>query len=122
MTPLLIPLLFSLVLTLAVELTLAFLLKVRAPKDLLVVALANLLTNPLVNYAYYWAIYFFTSRSLYTYLILAALELAAVLVEFLIYRMLLSYDRIKKLLLSVILNAASFLSGILVTLLLRLAS
>ena len=120
MNSVLLSLLLSLVLTLAVELTLAFLLKVRDKKDLLVIALSNLLTNPIVNYCYYWAIFIFTKHSVFTYIILAFLEVAAVLTEYMIYRKLLSYDRIGKLNLSLILNAASFLTGIALSAALRL--
>ena len=120
MKTILLSLLVSLLLTLAVELILALALKVRSKKDLLVIALANLLTNPLVNYCYDWAVYLFTARSVYTILILAGLELFAVLTEFLIYKLLLSYDRIGKLKLSFLLNGASFLAGLLLSGLLRL--
>ena len=115
MKSILISLLLSLALTLAVELSLALILKVRKDKDLAIIALANFLTNPVVNYCYYWAVYLFTERSIYTILILVALEAAAVFVEFLIYRSLLTYDRIGKLKLSLLLNAASFLTGVIIS-------
>ena len=112
----------SLLLTLAVELPLAFLLKVRGGKNLLIVVLVNLLTNPVVNYCYYWALRFFAADSIYTILFLAFLELAAVLTEFLFYKLLLSYDRLGKLKLSLLLNAASFAAGLLVSGAIRLLS
>ena len=105
----------SLALTLAVEITLAAALKIRSGKDLLVIGLANLLTNPVVNYVSYWAILLFTLRSIYTVLIIAALEAAAVFIEFLIYRQLLAYDRIGKLKLSLLLNGASFAAGLIIS-------
>ena len=119
MSDILLPLIFSLVLTLAVELPLALLLKVRRVKDLLVIALVNILTNPVVNFCYYAAILLFSEYSVITYIILAVLEIAAVIVEFLFYRRLLSYDRIGKLKLSIILNSASFLAGLLLTVILK---
>ena len=122
MSDILLPLLFSLVLTLAVELPLALLLKVRRGKDLLVIALVNILTNPVVNYCYYWAVFIFSEHSVYTYLILAVLEITAVIIEFLFYRSLLSYDRIGKLKLSVILNSASFIAGLLLTVIIRVVA
>ncbi|MBQ3264921.1 MAG: hypothetical protein IJH07_04000 [Ruminococcus sp.] len=115
MKEILLSLCLSLILTLAVELTLALLLKVRSGKDLFIIALANLLTNPAVNYGSYWAFYLFGTRSVYTVLIVAALETAAVFIEFLIYRRLLSFDRIGKLRLSILLNGASFLAGVAVS-------
>lgn len=120
MSGILLSLLQSLLLTLTVELFLAFALGVRHGKDLFIVALVNLLTNPVVNYCSYWAIYFFTARSVCTVLIMLALELSAVFVEFLIYRRLLTYDRIGKLKLSFLLNGASFLMGVLIVLITRL--
>lgn len=115
----LLSLLRSLLLTLAIELLLAAALKVRGAKDVLVIALANILTNPIVNYCYYWAIYLFSRHSVYTIAILLALEVFAVFAEFLIFRYLLSYDRIGKLKLSLILNGASFLFGVVLTVILR---
>ena len=115
MQNILLSLLLGLILTLAVELTLAFLLKIRRGKDLFVIALANLLTNPVVNYCYYWAIACFTAKSVYTVLILTALELATVFIEFLIYRRLLSFERFGKLKLSLLLNGASFLTGLIIS-------
>ena len=115
MKALLFSLLLSLVITLATELSLALLLKVRSGKDLLVIALVNLLTNPIVNYCAYWMLYLFGLRSIYTILVIILLEAAAVLTEFLIYRQLLLYERIGKLKLSLLLNGASFLAGLAVS-------
>ena len=115
----LISLLRSLLLTLVIELFLAAALKMHSGKDLLIVALANILTNPIVNYCYYWAIYFFSAYSIYTILILLALEVFAVFTEYLIFKRLLSYDRIGKLKLSLILNGVSFMIGLFLSALLR---
>ena len=115
MKGILLSLCLSLILTLAVELLLALLLGVRRGKDIFIIALVNILTNPVVNYCSNWAFLLFSVRSVYSALIVAALEIAAVIVEFLIYRRLLSYDRIGKLKLSLLLNGASFLMGIVVS-------
>ena len=109
-------------LTLLTELSLALLLKIRGKKDLAVIALVNLLTNPVVNYCYYWAIYLFGRHSGYTVLILALLELAAVLTEFLLYRPLLSFQRFGKLRLSLLLNGASFAAGLIVSMIMQAAT
>lgn len=111
-------LLRSLLATMVIELFLAAALKVRSGKDLLIVALVNILTNPVVNYCYYWAIYLFSERSIYTILILLGLEILAVVTEFLIYRRLLTYDRIGPMKLSLLLNGASFLIGVLLSVIL----
>ena len=110
----------GLALTRTVELTLAFVMKIRSRRELAVIALANVLTNPVVNYCYYWAIYLFGSRSGYTILVIAALEIAAVVTEYLIYRPLLSFQRFGKLKLSLLLNGASFAAGLLISGILKL--
>lgn len=112
----LISLLRSLIPTLIIELYFAAALRVRSGHDLFVIALANILTNPIVNYCYYWAIYLFSEHSAYTWVILLMLEVFAVMTEFVIYRFLLSYDSVGKLKLSLLLNGASFLFGLLLTL------
>lgn len=122
MQSILLSLLLSLILTLSVELSIAFLLKIRRGKDLIIIGLANLLTNPVVNYCYYWAIYFFTARNVYTVLILIALEAAAVFVEYLIYKLLLSFERFGKLKLSLLLNGASFLTGLIISIIYYIAA
>ncbi len=120
MKGILLSLLISLALTLVVELSFALILKVRNKKDLFVIGLANILTNPVVNYCYYWAIFLFGEHSVYTILIITALEIAAVFAEFFLYRRLLTEQRIGKLKLSLLLNAASFAAGWVVTGMLRL--
>ena len=122
MSGILLSLALSLTVTLAVELLLAVLLKIRSIKDLSIIALVNVLTNPVVNYCYYWAIYFFSKNSIYTWLIIIVLELAAVFTELLIYRPLLSFERFGKLKLSFLLNGASFLMGLLISGVMRLFS
>ena len=122
MSGILISLAASLALTLTAELLLAVLLKVRSGMDLLVIALANILTNPAVNYCANWTFYLFGMNSAYTILIILSLEAAAILIEFLIYRKLLSYDRIGKLKLSLLLNGASFLTGLAASGVIRLVS
>ena len=110
----------SLAVTLAVELSLAAALRIRGGRDLLIILLANLLTNPTANYCYDWALYFFNSNSGYLILIAVVLEAAVILTEYLIYRLLLSDCRVGKLKLSLILNGASFLAGILISFVLKL--
>lgn len=111
-------LLTSLGITLIAELSLSLLLGISG-KDLAIIAAANLLTNPAVNYCAYWAIFLFTYRNPYTILIILILELLAVFIEFLIYKPLLRFERFGKLKLSFLLNGASFLAGIIVILILN---
>lgn len=99
----------SLALTLAAELALAAVLGVRRKKDLLNVALANLLTNPLVVSVSYCIGFFYGSGLRGA--CLAVLELFAVASEAFIYKRTLDCDKFKPLLLSLILNASSYIIG-----------
>ena len=78
--------LFALCLTLAVEVPLAALLRVRG-WDLVLIGLINCVTNPLVNLIYAWALLSFPQGSPLPYFVLAALELAAVFGEGLAFRL-----------------------------------
>ena len=118
MNSVIVSLLLSLALTLTVELSLSLLLKVRG-KDLLIISLANLLTNPVVNYCSYWAFYLFGFRSVHTLAIIILLEVGAVFIEYFIYKHLISFDRFGKLKLSLILNGGSFIAGIAVSILIQ---
>lgn len=121
MAQILLSLLLSLTLTLIVELALALILKIRG-RDLLIITLVNILTNPAVNFCYYWAAYRFSGQRLIIVLILIALEAAAVLIEFMFYKLLLKKTHIGKLKLSLLLNAASFAAGLIVSVIMRLLS
>lgn len=98
-----------LVLTILIETALAILLKVRYKKDLLNIILVNCLTNPLVvvSSLYFNLFYGISGRSIS----LIFLEISAVLVEGIIYMKFLRYSKVNPLLLAVILNGASFLTG-----------
>ena len=108
-------LLLSLGVTLVVELLLAALLGVRG-MDLVVIGVANCLTNPIVNYCNDWALYLCRGDLLIPSLILLLLEVAAVAGEALLFRALLRYRRIRPLPLSLILNGTSLTVGLLITL------
>lgn len=103
----LLSLLLVLLLTEAIEVPLARLWSVKG-RDLLFVVLANVLTNPAVNVLYAAASVF---TDLPTAAVLAVLELAAVAVEWLVYRS--ALDARRPLLLSLVCNAASFGAGLL---------
>ena len=93
-----------LILTIVLELLLSFVLGLRK-KDLLYVILVNILTNPILNalstliYIKYYYKGFIIS--------IIVLELIAFIVEGLIYKKVLSYKKIKPILLSLILNLFS---------------
>ena len=102
-----------LVLTVAIEVSAAFALGVRSPRDVLVVALAQVLTNPPVAYAASW-IGWSASASAGVWTAVIALELAAVAVEAFVYRFRLGENcpwAARPLALSALLNALSFAAG-----------
>ena len=102
----------SLILTIIIECSVAFLLKVRNKKDILNVVLVNAFTNPLVV-CFTFLVGFFCgmearlSATVY-------LELFAFVSEALIYRKTLSFRKPNPFLLSLILNATSYLSGLVI--------
>lgn len=99
----------SLLLTLAVELGIAWLIGVRKRKDLALVALVNVLTNPPLVLILD-LVYVFDRDHLHWYLI-AALELAAVCIEALLYRNRLEFKRISPWQISLLLNGISYFGG-----------
>lgn len=102
-------LVLALLMTEAIEVPVCLLMGLRR-KELLIVLLANLLTNPAVNVLYLLA-------GLYTplpeVLVIAVLEIAAVVTEWLIYRSLTESKR--PFLVSFVANAVSYGVGLLIT-------
>ncbi len=102
----------SLGVTLFIEVLLALILGIRTKKDIALVALCNVLTNPAV-------VFISIIASLYlgnTLIIIctAILELLAFVTEAVIYRKFLTAGRLHPFLLSLILNLASFLTGVVI--------
>ena len=98
-----------LIITLVIELFFAWLFKVRKKKDFINVALANIITNPIVvitprfisfNYGFY----------LYD-ICLIILEILTVIVEGFLYQRYLQYKKINPYLLSLLLNLLSYFIG-----------
>lgn len=107
---LLLSLALSLALTLVLELGAVFLLGVRDKKDFLRLFLVNVVTNPpLVLALDLW----YLSRGMPPWYLIGALEAAAVIAEWLLLRRRLSYRKIPALLFVIILNAISFIGGLL---------
>ena len=102
--------LFALVCTLVLETGAAAALGVRKGSDLLYVVLANLLTNPVVSVLPFVAVSRFGYGAKLP--VTAAAEIGAVLAEWLVYRRFLSFRRIPPFLLSLLLNAFSYLTGV----------
>ena len=101
----------SLIITLVVELSFAFILKYRR-KDLLNVFLVNVLTNPLLN-SLIVAINFYYGLK-WRNISLVIFEIVVVVVEGFIYHKYLERRKINGFLLSLILNLASYLIGSLI--------
>ena len=97
----------SLGLTLAIELAVAFFFGIRDRKDILLVVLVNVLTNPVVVLCYWMADYYTVLPLL---LVKAGLEIGAFLTEFLCYKQL-GKNISHPLLLSLIANVVSFSIG-----------
>ena len=107
-------LMISLAATLVVEGLLGYLLGIRTKRDIRLVILANIFTNPAVVYGSIIVSIYFGSV-VYTVVVLS-LELLAILGEALIYRRYLSVRLMNPFLLSFILNLASFFAGIMINL------
>ncbi len=108
----LLSLLKSLGVTLLFEVSFGLLLGFRRGRDLALIFLVNLLTNPLLGLILD-GIYLGLGR-LPNWLIILPLEAAVVLAEGALYRGRLSRDGIDPFLLSLILNATSFLGGMMI--------
>lgn len=99
----------SLFFTLIIEIAVAFLIKIRKPKDILNVGLVNVLTNPIVVSSTFLTGFFFGNDARTAAIII--LEIAVLIGEALIYGKTLSSKRINPFLISLILNVASYFSG-----------
>lgn len=102
----------ALLLTIGAESLAAFLMGYRGRVFFAVLALVNLMTNPLLNYILLLVPMLGLER--WYYPILALLELGVVLVEWRILRYALQREPKSLLLLSALVNAASFLAGVLI--------
>lgn len=100
----------ALLLTLLAESAAAGLLGVRDKLDYLLIAGANLITNPIVNVVAA-AVRIYAGAMLVPAVL--ALEILTVFAEYALYRRTLRFTRIPLLLFSLILNAVSFAAGIL---------
>ena len=98
-----------LILTIIIELVLALILGIRNKKDIINVILVNVITNPIVVLTPI-LIYLKFGHTMEIISIIV-LEVLTVIVEGLIYKKVLDYKKINPILLSLILNAASYLIG-----------
>ena len=102
----------SLALTLIIETAGAAALGFRAKGDYLLLLLVNVATNPVVaatlDYMYYY------HYRIFGWYLILALEVAAVCVEWLLYRNRLRYRKMNPFFVSLILNALSYTGGLIV--------
>lgn len=99
----------SFLITLVIETTVAYILKIKDKKDILNVILVNLLTNPLLN-AIIITINIFIGifeRNI----VLLILEISIIFIEGFIYHKVLNYKKINAYLLALILNFSSYFIG-----------
>jgi len=104
-----------LLLTIIIELIIALILGVRNKKDIINIILVNVITNPIVVMSQ--TLLYIKFGYNIEMIGIAILEVLVVLVEGLIYKKVLNYKKINPILLSLILNALSFLIGELINLL-----
>lgn len=104
-----------LLLTIIIELIIALILGVRNKKDIINIILVNVITNPIVVMSQ--TLLYIKFGYNIEMIGIAILEVLVVLVEGLIYKKVLNYKKINPIILSLILNALSFLIGELINLL-----
>lgn len=106
-------LIISLLLTLIIEITLSYLIGIRSKEDIKVVICANVCTNPVVVYIAN-CIILLNNVKLYI-LTVTILEISAVIVEFIIYKKNLKFNKIQPFAISILNNVISFGLGIIIS-------
>ena len=101
---------FNLLLTIIVEVPLAFALGVRKMRDIRTVFLTNCVTNPTVVTIHFLMLHFGAEHAT-IWMTVIATEIAVVLCEGLVYRKMLPRGRLNPYVLSLILNACSYGAG-----------
>ncbi|MBR4776360.1 MAG: hypothetical protein IK007_01960 [Lachnospiraceae bacterium] len=104
----------TLLLTLIIEMSAAFLLKVRDKYDFVNIFFINGVTNPLVNLAYVMIVTLFSLEqgAIYRYIVVLILEIIVWFVEYRFFLKTLKSLKFSPALFSLILNAASFIIGL----------
>lgn len=106
-------LLVALLLTIAIEVTVAILFGYRKKSEIWTVILINLITNPLLNYLLVINIYFWGVPL--NAVVMVASEIVVVLVEWVLLRFALQQDSKKLFALSLAMNFCSFIVGFLIS-------
>lgn len=105
-------LLISLFLTIIIELTVSFIVGIRDKDDIKVVILVNICTNPIVVYIAN-CLMLFTNDFIYN-IGVAILEILVVMVEFVLYKKYLKFDKVSPFAISLINNVISFSIGVII--------
>lgn len=105
-------LLISLFLTIIIELTVSFIIGIRDKDDIKVVILVNICTNPIVVYIAN-CLMLFTNDFIYN-IGVAILEILVVMVEFVLYKKYLKFDKVSPFVISLINNVISFSIGVII--------
>ena len=105
-------LLISLFLTIIIELTVSFIIGIRDKDDMKVVILVNICTNPIVVYIAN-CLMLFTNDFIYN-IGVAILEMLVVMVEFVLYKKYLKFDKVSPFAISLINNVISFSIGVII--------
>lgn len=105
-------LLISLFLTIIIELTVSFIIGIRNKDDMKVVILVNICTNPIVVYIAN-CLMLFTNDFIYNSGV-AILEILVVMVEFVLYKKYLKFDKVSPFAISLINNVISFSIGVII--------
>ena len=106
-------LIISLFLTLIIELTVSFIIGIRDKTDLAVVFWTNVITNPIVVYIANCLL--LLRNDLIYNIVIFIMEVIVVIVEFLIYKKLLSYKKKSPFFISCINNVVSFFIGMIIS-------
>lgn len=102
-----------LVLTILIETVLARIISIKSKKDLVIVAMASVLTNPFVVLITFFSGFFYGSTGYY--IATAICEISVVIIEGIIYLKALNWKKINPFLLSLILNGISFGTGLIIS-------
>lgn len=110
---LILSLIISLILTIVIELIVSAILGINDKYDIKIIIIANCITNPTVVYIANFVNLFY-NRLTYT-ITVAILEIFAVIIEFLIYKKYLKFNKKSPLVISIINNIVSFSLGLIIT-------
>jgi len=106
-------LIIALLLTELIELTIAWLLGLRG-RDLMAIGLINVITNPVLNYLLLLTMVIFHPAAIIMWVIVLLFEVVVVIIEAGLIGRFVMFRKIKPLSLSLILNIASFISGVII--------